>query len=283
MPGAVGNPLAEVPACAVAAPTFPRPRGRAPPGCTWDVQRGGWWRADGSAWKQVRNEKRLQAREARRVEKAPEKAAEQAHRERFAAYWAEDRARCKDQRESLKRDKEERLTAKERGAASARGGDGSEESARAGGAFRRRDRLLRQAPLPAQHRRCARRDVRRLRRSGLARCQARSTPCSGDLPHTSPKLIRTLALTGASSSRMGASSARPTSTAVAQQALSVGPRTRPTLSRARCSIVKIRDDFEKTFGFLNTMCKVGFYIYTVFWPPHVRETITQNRGKPAQL
>ena len=112
MPGAVGNPLAEEPACAVAAPTFPRPRGRAPPGCTWDVQRGGWWRADGSAWKQVRNEKRLQAREARRVEKAPEKAAEQKHRESFAAYWAEDRARCKDQRESLKRDKEERLQLK---------------------------------------------------------------------------------------------------------------------------------------------------------------------------
>lgn len=115
MPGAVSNPLAEVPACAVAAataPTFPRPRGRAPPGCTWDVQRGGWWRADGSAWKQVRNEKRLQAREARRVEKAPEKAAEQAHRESFATYWAEDRAKCKEQRESLKRDKEERLKLK---------------------------------------------------------------------------------------------------------------------------------------------------------------------------
>ena len=83
MPGAVSNPLAEVPACAVAAPTFPQPRGRAPPGCTWDVQRGGWWRADGSAWKKVRNEKRLQAREARRVEKAPEKAAEQRRRERL--------------------------------------------------------------------------------------------------------------------------------------------------------------------------------------------------------
>ena len=112
MPGAVGNPLAEVPACAVAAPTFPRPRGRAPPGCTWDVQRGGWWRADGSAWKQVRNEKRLQAREARRVEKAPEKAAEQAHRERFAARWAEEKAKGKEEREFLKRDKEERLKPK---------------------------------------------------------------------------------------------------------------------------------------------------------------------------
>ena len=82
-------------------------------GCTWDVQRGGWWRADGSAWKiKVRNEKRLQAREARRVEKAPEKAAEQAHRERFAARWAEEKAKGKEEREFLKRDKEERLKPK---------------------------------------------------------------------------------------------------------------------------------------------------------------------------
>ena len=76
-------------------------------------------------------------------------------------------------------------------------------------------------------------------------------PPAPENSHTSPKLIRTRALTGASSSRMGASSARTTLTAVAQQALCVRPRTRPTLSRARCSIVKIRDDFEKTFGFLN--------------------------------
>lgn len=76
------------------------------------MQRGGWWRADGSAWKKVRNEKRLQAREARRVEKAPEKAAEQAHRERFAARWAEEKAKGKEEREFLKRDKEERLKLK---------------------------------------------------------------------------------------------------------------------------------------------------------------------------
>ena len=86
--------------------------GRGPPGCTWDPQRGGWWRADGSAWKKVRNEKRLQAREARRVEKAPEKAAERKRRERFAAYWAEEKAKCKEERESLKRAKEERLQLK---------------------------------------------------------------------------------------------------------------------------------------------------------------------------
>ena len=34
---------------AKAAP-FPRPRGRSPPGCTWDEQQGGWWKADGSEW-----------------------------------------------------------------------------------------------------------------------------------------------------------------------------------------------------------------------------------------
>ena len=136
MPGAVGNPLAEEPACAVAAPTFPRPRGRAPPGCTWDVQRGGWWRADGSAWKQVRNEKRLQAREARRVEKAPEKAAEQAHRERFAARWAEEKAKGKEEREFLKRDKEERLKLKSE-ARQAREAETEARKARAGGDFRR--------------------------------------------------------------------------------------------------------------------------------------------------
>ena len=40
------------------APPFPRPRGRGPPGCRWDVQVGGWWRADGTSWVKVRNEKR---------------------------------------------------------------------------------------------------------------------------------------------------------------------------------------------------------------------------------
>ena len=25
-------------------------RGRSPPGCTWDEQQGGWWKADGSEW-----------------------------------------------------------------------------------------------------------------------------------------------------------------------------------------------------------------------------------------
>ena len=42
---------------AEAAAPFPRPRGRGPPGCTWDVLKGGWFRADGSAWQKVRNER----------------------------------------------------------------------------------------------------------------------------------------------------------------------------------------------------------------------------------
>ena len=250
MPGAVSNPLAEVPACAVAAPTFPRPRGRAPPGCTWDPQRGGWWRADGSAWKKVRNEKRLQAREARRVEKAPEKAAEQKHRESFAAYWAEEKAKCKEKRESLKRAKEERLQLKSE-ARQAREAEAEARKARVqevlcdGETVYCAKHLYQLSTGDVHGEMCGAcvdlgwRDVRH------------APPPAPENSHTSPKLIRTRALTGASSSRMGASSARTTLTAVAQQALSVGPRTRPTLSRARCSIVKIRDDFEKTFGFLN--------------------------------
>ena len=51
---------------AEAAAPFPRPRGRGPPGCTWDVLKGAWFRAHGSAWQKVRNEKRELARAARR-------------------------------------------------------------------------------------------------------------------------------------------------------------------------------------------------------------------------
>ena len=54
---------------AEAAAPFPRPRGRGPPGCTWDVLQGGWFRADGSAWKKVRNVKRELAKAARRPAK----------------------------------------------------------------------------------------------------------------------------------------------------------------------------------------------------------------------
>ena len=39
---------------AKAAP-FPRPRGGSPSGCTWDEQQGGWWRADGSAWRPAKD------------------------------------------------------------------------------------------------------------------------------------------------------------------------------------------------------------------------------------
>ena len=30
------------------APAFPRPKGRAPDGCTWNKQTGGWFKDDGS-------------------------------------------------------------------------------------------------------------------------------------------------------------------------------------------------------------------------------------------
>ena len=30
------------------APAFPRPKGRAPDGCTWNKQTGGWFKGDGS-------------------------------------------------------------------------------------------------------------------------------------------------------------------------------------------------------------------------------------------
>ena len=36
-----------------AAP-YPRPRGPSPQGCTWDEQKGGWWKADGTEWQRKR-------------------------------------------------------------------------------------------------------------------------------------------------------------------------------------------------------------------------------------
>ena len=38
---------------AKAAP-YPRPRGPSPQGCTWDEQKGGWWKADGTEWQRKR-------------------------------------------------------------------------------------------------------------------------------------------------------------------------------------------------------------------------------------
>ena len=38
---------------AKAAP-YPRPRGPSPQGCTWDQQKGGWWKADGTEWQRKR-------------------------------------------------------------------------------------------------------------------------------------------------------------------------------------------------------------------------------------
>ena len=54
-------------------PAFPRPDGRAPSGCSWDKENGGWLRQDGSEWTAVRNEKRTLERaekKARKKEKA---------------------------------------------------------------------------------------------------------------------------------------------------------------------------------------------------------------------
>ena len=83
-----------------AAAPFRRPRGRGPPGCTWDVLKGGWFRADGSAWQRVRNEKRDLARAARRLAKKEER-------------WAERRARSEQANRNKAIKAEERLQLKE--------------------------------------------------------------------------------------------------------------------------------------------------------------------------
>ena len=83
---------------------FPRPRGRGPPGCTWDVGRGGWFRADGSAWHKVRNEKRALDRAARRLAMKEERLAERRARLEQAtkdkAIRAEKRLQLKEAREA---------------------------------------------------------------------------------------------------------------------------------------------------------------------------------------
>ena len=63
------------------APPFPRPRGRGPPGCRWDEQVGGWWRADGSRWQFERNEKRKREGKAKMAAWQEEKARRKAVRE----------------------------------------------------------------------------------------------------------------------------------------------------------------------------------------------------------
>ena len=50
-------------------PAFPRPGGRAPSGCSWDKENGGWLRQDGSEWTAVRNEKRTLARAEKKARK----------------------------------------------------------------------------------------------------------------------------------------------------------------------------------------------------------------------
>ena len=104
--------LGELVSCAAAAPTFPRPRGRGPPDCTWDVQLGSWLRADGSAWVKVRNEKRDRAREAQRVEKQAKQALISTMKAERGLLEQSRKDQSRKDRESLKHVKEERLQLK---------------------------------------------------------------------------------------------------------------------------------------------------------------------------
>jgi hypothetical protein len=60
----------------------------------------------------TRSVSKLERLDGSRKRRRKRRSLQQAHRESFATYWAEDRAKCKEQRESLKRDKEERLKLK---------------------------------------------------------------------------------------------------------------------------------------------------------------------------
>ena len=98
-----------------AAAPFPRPRGRGPPGCTWDVLKGGWFRADGSAWQKVRNEKRELARAAQRAERRAKKEEEEEREKYFSAKVTKQRLEPLMQRIALERKErlqEERLERK---------------------------------------------------------------------------------------------------------------------------------------------------------------------------
>ena len=94
---------------------FPRPRGRGPPGCSWDVLKGGWFRADGSAWQKVRNEKRELARAAQRAERRAKKEEEEEREKYFSAKVTKQRLEPLMQRIALERKErlqEERLERK---------------------------------------------------------------------------------------------------------------------------------------------------------------------------
>ena len=100
---------------AEAAAPFPRPRGRGPPDCTWDVLKGGWFRADGSAWQKVRNEKRELARAAQRAERRAKKEEEEEREKYFSAKVTKQRLEPLMQRIALERKErlqEERLERK---------------------------------------------------------------------------------------------------------------------------------------------------------------------------
>ena len=51
-------------------PPCPRPRGRGPPGCTWNTQTGGWFTDGGSRKVVVRNEKRKLEAESNKEKRA---------------------------------------------------------------------------------------------------------------------------------------------------------------------------------------------------------------------
>ena len=78
-------------------PAFPRPDGRGPSGCTWDKENGGWYRADGTKWSGVRNEKRTAQRAERRQKKQQQKQQQK-----------DELVRARAQKEDARRDEQER-------------------------------------------------------------------------------------------------------------------------------------------------------------------------------
>ena len=78
----------------------PRPRGRAPHGCTWDLQHGGWVDDEGYLWEEVRNRKR-QEQSCMRKEERERIAQERRIRERPLR---EEERRLREEQRIEKRD-----------------------------------------------------------------------------------------------------------------------------------------------------------------------------------
>ena len=243
--------MGELVSCAAAAPTFPRPRGRGPPDCTWDVQLGSWLRADGSAWVKVRNEKRDRAREAQRVEKQAKQALISTSKAERGLLEQSRKDQSRKDRESLKHVKEERLQLK-----------GEVREAREAEA-EARDARVQEVLFDGETVYCAKHLYQLNAGDAHVKCGTCADLGWHDVRHAPPHPVNfsptptpslsepTFPHAGASSTRMGAFSASTTTKALALQSSYADARTRPTRSRARCSIVKIRGVFEKTFGFLN--------------------------------